>query len=241
MKTYIKIFFLPFLIVFIFSGCLANKLNTPNAVNNKTSPKSEKSFKVPLLNEEGDLRENKEYSENDSRAYSIFDRNYNPKVKEKINNSRSSKAPQHVWVYTKEFAERFGMPKRWIGSDDFKGALAIAYRVEVVNDIRCGYFGKADNCRNFNSNEILDIYLPNDSKTVPWNTTENIGYQSNIQSNDFLDLIPNSDYMRNKYIKENGSLPKEYGINDYYKSFKEIGIDSISIVQSFGKEWYFKI
>ena len=235
MKAYIKVF-LPLLLVFIFSGCLANELNTSNAVNNQTSSKSEENFKLPLLNEEGDLRENKEYSENDSRAYSIFDRNYNPKVKEKINNSRSSKAPQHVWVYTKEFAERFGMPKRWIGSDDFKGALAIAYRVEVVNDIRCGYFGKSDNCRNFNSNEILDIYLPNNSKTVPWNTTENIGYKSNIQSNDFLDLIPNSDYMRNKYIKENGSLPKEYGINDYYKSFKEIGIDSISIVQSFGKD-----
>ena len=67
MKAYIKVF-LPFLIVFIFSGCLANELNTSNAVNNQTSSKSEENFKVPLLNEEGDLRENKEYSESDFRA-----------------------------------------------------------------------------------------------------------------------------------------------------------------------------
>ena len=82
MKAYIKVF-LPLLLVFIFSGCLANELNTSNAVNNQTSSKSEENFKVPLLNEEGDLRENKEYSESDFRAYSIFDRKYNPKVKEK--------------------------------------------------------------------------------------------------------------------------------------------------------------
>ena len=34
MKAYIKVF-LPLLIVFIFSGCLANELNTSNAVNIK--------------------------------------------------------------------------------------------------------------------------------------------------------------------------------------------------------------
>lgn len=240
MKTYIKAF-LSLLIIFIFSGCSANELNTSNNVNNETSSKSKKSFKAPLLDEEDDLRENKEYSESDSRAYSSFDKKYNPKVKEKINNSRSSNAPQHVWVYTKEFAERFGMPKRWIGGDDFKGALAIAYRVEITNDISCGYFGKSDNCRKFDSDEILDIYLPNNSKTVPWNTTENIGYQSNnIQSNDFLDLLPNSDYMRNKYIKENGGLPKEYGVNDYDNFIKSIGmgIDSISKAYSFKEDGF---
>ena len=239
MKAYIKVF-LPFLIVFIFSGCLANELNTSNAVNNQTSSKSEENFKVPLLNEEGDLRENKEYSESDFRAYSIFDRKYNPKVKEKIGDKQASKAPQHVWVYTKEFAERFGMPKRWIAGDDFKGALAIAYRVEITNDISCGYFGKSDNCRKIYSSEILDIYLPNNSKTVPWNTTEQIGLDwPNNNSMTFLNLIENTENEKNKYIERNGSLPKEYGINDYYKTFKiKIGIDSVSKTHSFKKDGF---
>ena len=239
MKVYVKVF-LPLLLVFIFSGCLANELNTSNAVNNQTSSKSEENFKLPLLNEEGDLRENKEYSESDFRAYSIFDRKYNPKVKEKIGDKQASKAPQHVWVYTKEFAERFGMPKRWIGGDDFKGALAIAYRVEITNDISCGYFGKSDNCRKIYSSEILDIYLPNNSKTVPWNTTEQIGLDwPNNNSMTFLNLIENTENEKNKYIERNGSLPKEYGINDYYKTFKiKIGIDSVSKTHSFKKDGF---
>jgi len=36
----------------------------------------------------------------------------------------------NVWVYTSEFAKRFGMPDKWI-DDSLKGADAVAYRVEV--------------------------------------------------------------------------------------------------------------
>ena len=51
-----------------------------------------------------------------------------------------------TWGYTKEFAQRFRMPEKWI-EPEMKGILAIAFRVtEVGQRVTCGLGGREDNC-----------------------------------------------------------------------------------------------
>ena len=78
-----------------------------------------------------------------------------------------SKDP-HVWVYTRAFAERFGMPEQWI-DEGLQGAEALAYRVDWdYYGVKCGYFGELETCRPAAAC-TLDMYLP-DSADLPWNT-----------------------------------------------------------------------
>ena len=74
----------------------------------------------------------------------------------------------HVWVYTSEFAKRFGMPKKWI-DDGLEGAEALAYRIDLdLYGIKCGYFGEQENCRPATAC-IVDMYI-DDGANLPWNT-----------------------------------------------------------------------
>ena len=122
-----------------------------------------------------DLREDKRYAENDWRAYSAYDRRFNLDVLKKISRPRTRPIDTNVWVYTSTFAKRFAMPKRWIGGKDFKGALALAYRTHVFKHRVCGYGRNWDNCREVDDDCLLDVYLPHDSPTVPWNTSATYG------------------------------------------------------------------
>jgi len=73
----------------------------------------------------------------------------------------------NVWVYSREFAERFGMPEKWIDSN-LKGAEAIAYRVDVTNTEICGYFGDPSSCRP-TIFCLFDVYLKDeDGAKLPW-------------------------------------------------------------------------
>jgi len=133
-------------------------------------------FQVGLFGK--DLRENKNYSKNDPRAYTRYDLKHNIEVVKKVTKNISTKRlDNNVWVYTQEFAERFNMPKRWIGDKNFKGALALAYRDEIYKVRTCGYFQSWEGCREFEDECVLDIYVPNDSKTIPWNTEKQYSYR----------------------------------------------------------------
>ncbi|MFW2439268.1 MAG: hypothetical protein ACN4GR_07840 [Arenicellales bacterium] len=80
----------------------------------------------------------------------------------------SYKKDPHVWVYTTEFAKRFGMPMKWV-DDDLKGAQALAYRVDNhYYGIKCGYFGEIENCGP-SSACMLDMYI-SDEANIPWNS-----------------------------------------------------------------------
>lgn len=71
----------------------------------------------------------------------------------------------NVWVYTSEFAERFGMPEAWI-DDGLKGAYALAFRVEYVSG-RLMFPHKGPDVSMPQRDCILDVYLPSDA-SIPW-------------------------------------------------------------------------
>ena len=60
----------------------------------------------------------------------------------------------HIWVYTKAFAERFGMPKEWI-SKDLQGVEAAAWRKTKTGYETCGWGGKKDACKEEDTREPL--------------------------------------------------------------------------------------
>ena len=72
----------------------------------------------------------------------------------------------HIWVYTKAFAERFGMPKEWI-SKDLKGVEAAAWRKTKTGDVTCGWGGKKDACREEEAS-ILELYFDTRKAKLPW-------------------------------------------------------------------------
>jgi len=124
----------------------------------------------------------------------------------------------NVWVYERSFAERFGMPERWI-DEDLKGAEAVAYRVEAKNTRSCGYFGETDNCRT-NYYCVFDLYLSDsDSERLPWKTDRKVGFAKEDTSVPFLSAQSRSD--------QKGWDEDE---QRYDRSRLNIGIDTMSWV-----------
>lgn len=72
----------------------------------------------------------------------------------------------HVWVYTKEFAERFGMPKEWI-SEELKGVEAAAWRKTKTGYVTCGWGGKKEACKEEDA-AVLELYLDTRKVNLPW-------------------------------------------------------------------------
>ncbi len=199
---------------------------------------------------EKDLREDTSYKKNNPKAYAPYDINRNKDILKRLKKRPSpSLAHQYVWVYTKKFAKRFGMPKRWIGQDDFKGALALAYRQELKNDRWCGYFGDIDNCRELDNQCVLDVYVPHNSKTVPWNSDDKMGktYQG-ADSVRFLTLFRNTEYEKKKHTDKYGKLPSWYyigseGQKDYDNlnalgKNSKAGIDGITWAHRFKRDGF---
>jgi hypothetical protein len=73
----------------------------------------------------------------------------------------------NVWIYTKEFADLFGMPKQYIG--DVRGIAAAAFRIEDTSFQECGFFGKADACRRVEEC-LIDLYFDESKTPLPWAT-----------------------------------------------------------------------
>lgn len=70
----------------------------------------------------------------------------------------------HIWVYTREFAERFGMPLKWI-DPELKGVEAAAWRKTKTGYVTCGWGGKKDACRE---EEVLELYFDTAKTKLPW-------------------------------------------------------------------------
>jgi hypothetical protein len=103
-----------------------------------------------------------------------------------------------TWGYSKEFAQRFKMPEKWI-EPELKGALAVAFRMSTLRATWCGMSGRADNCW-IGLDCQMDIYMDGTTQ-LPWKRPEIIQdtlYQ-NIQSSDFLDTRGAGDEIRSRY------------------------------------------
>lgn len=71
-----------------------------------------------------------------------------------------------TWGYTKEFADRFRMPTKWI-EPELTGILAIAFRVTNAGQIdTCGLGGQENNCWPKLTYQV-DIYYDNRIR-LPW-------------------------------------------------------------------------
>ena len=99
----------------------------------------------------------------------------------------------NVWVYTSSFAERFGMPEKWI-DDSLKGAEAVAFRIESSNTETCGYFGDEEQCRP-NIYCIFDVYLKDeDGRKLPWESQKPSEWQDWDSSMGFLSAQIEEDH-----------------------------------------------
>ena len=122
----------------------------------------------------------------------------------------------NVWVYNSEFAERFGMPKRW-ADDDLEGVLAVAFRIEwEYYRMNCGYFGEVENCSP-TPVCILDLYI-SEEVGLPWNTELRHDSMHGIKSNLMLDSILEDDFPQ--YLQRRTRRGRHYPIGlDFVKAF----------------------
>lgn len=71
----------------------------------------------------------------------------------------------NVWVYTKEFADLFGMPAQHI--EEVQGVAAAAFRIEDSSYQNCGFGGRADACRKVEQC-LIDLYFDERKTPLPW-------------------------------------------------------------------------
>lgn len=189
---------------------------------------------------EEDLREDTKYSKNDPKAYTMYDLKHNLDVIKKVTNRISTKRlDNNVWVYTKEFAKRFGMPKRWIGGKDFKGALALAYRDEIYNVRTCGYFQSWEGCREFENQCVLDIYVPHNSKTIPWNTDKSYAYKYGGGAYSSSQWLKFEQDANGKFTPQGQKdLESFRGYKGEWNLGGRVGIDSITWVHRFKSDGF---
>lgn len=111
-----------------------------------------------------------------------------------------------VWGYTKEFAERFRMPKQWI-EPELKGILAVAFRMNKVGNDTCGLGGRADNCWPHLECQ-MDIYYDTaiDHK-LPWNRPDIMQdfFMSGVSSDEFVDARLQNKLWQEKYLHRGGT------------------------------------
>lgn len=71
----------------------------------------------------------------------------------------------NVWVYTKEFADLFGMPAQYV--EDVQGVAAAAFRIEDASYQECGFGGRADACKKVEQC-LIDLYFDETKNPLPW-------------------------------------------------------------------------
>jgi hypothetical protein len=114
-----------------------------------------------------------------------------------------SKDPFH-WAVSKSFANRFGMPEKWI-DNEINGALAVAWRTTTIGQITCGYGGDASTCWPPFTCQ-MDIYVDSDAP-IPWRF-------SDVQRDFFwrgvssFDFVPRRmpDPRRSRYVQSGEAL-----------------------------------
>ncbi len=98
----------------------------------------------------------------------------------------SFRKDNHVWVYTREFADKFGMPLSGV-VEGIEGAEAAAFRAVDTGYKRCGMGGKAENCMRL-MDEVLDIYIDERKKPLPWATNQMADWVGDGASIGFLQI-----------------------------------------------------
>jgi hypothetical protein len=73
----------------------------------------------------------------------------------------------NVWVYTKDFADLFGMPAKYI--EDVQGIAAAAFRIEDSSYQECGFGGQVNACRKVEQC-LIDLYFDETKNPLPWAT-----------------------------------------------------------------------
>lgn len=101
---------------------------------------------------------------------------------------------EHIWVYTRRFAHRFGMPEEWI-NDELKGVEAAAWRTEKLGGSTCGWGGKADACKENDSNG-LTLFFDTNITALPWRAGGRTSYYTLINAVTYL--VPQNCELRKR-------------------------------------------
>jgi len=110
----------------------------------------------------------------------------------------------YVWVYTKEFAELYRMPERWV-DEKLRGAYALAFRMSAVQNLTCGLAGREDNC-DVGKYCQIDLYYDNQLK-LPW-IREDIVRDfliSGVSSRSHL--VPANPKLERRYMPQDPAAP----------------------------------
>ena len=151
-------------------------------------------------------------------GYTTYDLAYIAEARQAVGRTRMYGLDPNVWVYNSEFAERFGMPKRW-ADDDLEGVLAVAFRIEwEYYTMKCGYFGEVQNCAPSPAC-ILDLYIPEEID-LPWNTDARFDSRHGSKSY----YIPNTNAVseddKPQYLQRRARRGRYYPIGlDFVKAF----------------------
>lgn len=111
----------------------------------------------------------------------------------------------YVWAYTREFADLFRMPEKWV-DDNLKGALAVAFRMTTIGNFSCGYGGREDNCWP-PLNCQMDVYYDNSIK-LPWVREDIVRdfLMSGVSS--FGHLVPVDPRVVRRYVPRDPKMPR---------------------------------
>ncbi len=106
-----------------------------------------------------------------------------------------------TWAYTKEFADRFRMPAKWI-EPELTGILAIAFRVTNAGQVdTCGLGGQENNCWPRQICQF-DIYYDNRIK-LPWIAEIEVrdNLMTGLSSRRFLYDVSTPEAKRYNYLR----------------------------------------
>jgi hypothetical protein len=101
----------------------------------------------------------------------------------------------NVWVYTPEFAERFGMPKKW-ESTKLEGAVAAAWRVERPG-VRTVFPHKGKKVSKPETYCFLDVYVPSSAK-IQW-LTDRVMDRRYLPPSSPAYLVPQTEKDKKRY------------------------------------------
>ncbi len=116
-------------------------------------------------------------------------------------------ADPYTWVYTREFAQLFRMPEKWI-DDKLKGALAVAFRMTTIGVVNCGLGGREHNCLPSLQCQ-MDVYYDNRTK-LPW-VREDIMRDlllRGLSSHEYLYDVSRSKGIRRYLSKGSNGIPR---------------------------------
>ena len=137
----------------------------------------------------------------------------------------------NVWVYTQDFADRFGMPQRWV-DPELQGAEALAYRLELHLERTCSYSdsGNWDICREVKDYCYLDIYVRSDAP-IPWNTDLQIWHRYKLRHS--INMLQHSYGPASGFLSEQAQRDYQYGYSRRGLYVNKHGIDDVTWAADF--------